>query len=84
MVEKEQISFQSGSIMVDGVEDYTHQIAEMIGLQESNFLAGGVSICVHLKLFFSSSCDLFCWCKGENWTKKIKISVHKFIVFLFL
>ncbi|KAG6487398.1 hypothetical protein ZIOFF_055984 [Zingiber officinale] len=42
MVEKEQISFQSGSIMVDGVEDYTHQIAEMIGLQESNFLAGGL------------------------------------------
>ncbi|RWW13830.1 hypothetical protein GW17_00022443 [Ensete ventricosum] len=30
--------------MVDGVEDYTHQIAEMIGLRnESNFIEAGVS-----------------------------------------
>lgn len=44
MVEEEQISFRSGSLMVDGVEDYTHQIAEMIGLpSESNFIESGVS-----------------------------------------
>lgn len=44
MVEEEQISFRSGSLMVDGVEDYTHQIAEMIGLpNESNFIESGVS-----------------------------------------
>lgn len=46
-MEEEQISFRSGSIMVDGVEDYTHQIAEMIGLQESNFIEAGVSICFY-------------------------------------
>lgn len=38
MVEEEHISFHSDSLMVDGVEDYSHQIAEMIGLRnESNF-----------------------------------------------
>ncbi|URE42888.1 hypothetical protein MUK42_25145, partial [Musa troglodytarum] len=43
MVEEEQISFRSGSLMVDGVEDYTHQIAEMIGLpNESNFIESGI------------------------------------------
>lgn len=45
MVEEEQISFRSDSIMVDGVEDYSHQIAEMIGLRnESNFNEAGVSV----------------------------------------
>lgn len=38
MVEEEHLSFHSDSLMVDGVEDYSHQIAEMIGLRnESNF-----------------------------------------------
>ncbi|KAI0499128.1 hypothetical protein KFK09_020029 [Dendrobium nobile] len=38
MVEEDHISFHSDSLMVDGVEDYSHQIAEMIGLRnESNF-----------------------------------------------
>lgn len=38
MVEEEQISFKSDSLMVDGIEDYSHQIAEMICLRnESNF-----------------------------------------------
>lgn len=36
MVEEEQISFHSESLMVDGVEDYSHQIAEMIGLRDAS------------------------------------------------
>lgn len=44
MLEEEQISFRSASLMFDGVEDYSHQIAEMIGLRnESNLLQAGVS-----------------------------------------
>ncbi|XP_010269316.1 PREDICTED: probable pectin methyltransferase QUA2 isoform X2 [Nelumbo nucifera] len=43
MLEEDQISFRSDSIMFDGVEDYSHQIAEMIGLRnESNFIQAGV------------------------------------------
>ncbi|XP_022773137.1 probable pectin methyltransferase QUA2 isoform X2 [Durio zibethinus] len=43
MLEEEQISFRSASLMFDGVEDYSHQIAEMIGLRnESNFIQAGV------------------------------------------
>ncbi|KAJ4966690.1 hypothetical protein NE237_018539 [Protea cynaroides] len=43
MLEEDQISFRSDSLMFDGVEDYSHQIAEMIGLRnESNFLQAGV------------------------------------------
>ncbi|XP_077249909.1 putative pectin methyltransferase QUA2 [Tasmannia lanceolata] len=43
MLEKDQVSFRSDSLMVDGVEDYSHQIAEMIGLRsESNFFQAGV------------------------------------------
>lgn len=43
-MEEEQISFRSDSLMVDGVEDYSHQIAEMVGLRnESNFNEAGVS-----------------------------------------
>ncbi|KAL9449975.1 hypothetical protein AB3S75_011834 [Citrus x aurantiifolia] len=43
MLEEEQISFRSASLMFDGVEDYSHQIAEMIGLRnESNFILAGV------------------------------------------
>lgn len=44
MLDEEQISFRSASLMFDGVEDYAHQIAEMIGLRnESNFIQAGVS-----------------------------------------
>ncbi|WOH02612.1 hypothetical protein DCAR_0522001 [Daucus carota subsp. sativus] len=43
MLDEDQISFRSASPMFDGVEDYSHQIAEMIGLRnESNFLQAGV------------------------------------------
>nr|DAD41101.1 TPA_asm: hypothetical protein HUJ06_015424 [Nelumbo nucifera] len=43
MLEEDQISFRSDSLMFDGVEDYSHQIAEMIGLRnESNFIQAGV------------------------------------------
>lgn len=43
MLEEEQISFRSTSLMIDGVEDYSHQIAEMIALRnESNFIQAGV------------------------------------------
>ncbi|KAJ6681801.1 PECTIN METHYLTRANSFERASE QUA2-RELATED [Salix koriyanagi] len=43
MLDEEQISFRSVSPMFDSVEDYSHQIAEMIGLRnESNFVQAGV------------------------------------------
>ncbi|KAL9265614.1 putative pectin methyltransferase QUA2 [Drosera capensis] len=43
MLDEEQISFRSASMMFDGVEDYSHQIAEMLGLRnESNFIQVGV------------------------------------------
>lgn len=43
MLEEEQISFRSASPMFDSIEDYSHQIAEMIGLRnESNFINSGV------------------------------------------
>ncbi|KAF6134076.1 hypothetical protein GIB67_005086 [Kingdonia uniflora] len=43
MLDEDQISFRSDSLMFDGVEDYSHQIAEMIGLRnESNFIQAGV------------------------------------------
>ncbi|XP_047341502.1 probable pectin methyltransferase QUA2 [Impatiens glandulifera] len=42
MLEERQISFRS-SLTFDGIEDYSHQIAEMIGLRnESNFIQAGV------------------------------------------
>lgn len=34
MLDEEQISFHSASIMFDGVEDYAQQIAKMIGLSD--------------------------------------------------
>ncbi|CAL9122893.1 unnamed protein product [Musa acuminata var. zebrina] len=55
MVEEEQISFRSGSLMVDGVEDYTHQIAEMIGLpNESNFIESGIRTVLDIGCGFGS------------------------------
>ncbi|XP_058756046.1 probable pectin methyltransferase QUA2 [Vicia villosa] len=43
MLDEEQISFRSASHMFDGVEDYSHQIAEMIGLRnESSFRQAGI------------------------------------------
>lgn len=43
MLDEDQISFRSGYSTFD-VEDYTHQIAEMIGLRnESYFIQAGVS-----------------------------------------
>ncbi|URE01569.1 hypothetical protein MUK42_19432 [Musa troglodytarum] len=55
MVEEEHISFRSDSFMVDGVEDYTHQIAEMIGLpNESNFIEAGVRTVLDIGCGFGS------------------------------
>jgi putative pectin methyltransferase len=43
MVEEEQISFKSDSLMFDGIGDYLHQITEIIGLRnESNLNKTGV------------------------------------------
>ena len=43
MLEEEQIAFRSDSPTFDGIEDYSHQIAEMIGLRnESSFIHIGV------------------------------------------
>ncbi|ONK74082.1 uncharacterized protein A4U43_C03F2590 [Asparagus officinalis] len=55
MVEEEQISFRSDSLMVDGVEDYSHQIAEMVGLRnESNFNEAGVRTVLDIGCGFGS------------------------------
>ncbi|KAM0953158.1 putative S-adenosyl-L-methionine-dependent methyltransferase [Dioscorea sansibarensis] len=55
MVEEEQISFRSDSLMVDGVEDYAHQIAEMIGLMnESSFNEAGVRTVLDIGCGFGS------------------------------
>lgn len=44
MLEDDQISFRSDSLMFDGVDDYSHQIADMIGLRSvSDFNQAGVS-----------------------------------------
>lgn len=45
LLEENQISFHSDDEMVvDGVKDYSHQIAEMIGLgSDSEFREAGVS-----------------------------------------
>uniref|UniRef100_A0A1J3EDY1 Methyltransferase n=1 Tax=Noccaea caerulescens TaxID=107243 RepID=A0A1J3EDY1_NOCCA len=42
MVEEDQISFRSASSMSDEVEDYSHQIAQMIGIKNDNFIEAGV------------------------------------------
>ncbi|CAE5964548.1 unnamed protein product [Arabidopsis arenosa] len=42
MMEDDQISFRSASPMSDEVEDYSHQIAEMIGIKKDNFIEAGV------------------------------------------
>lgn len=43
MLEEDQISFRSDSLMFDGVEDYSHQIADMIGLRSaSEFNQAGI------------------------------------------
>ena len=43
MLEEEQIAFRSDSPTLDGIEDYSHQIAEMIELRnESSFIHIGV------------------------------------------
>lgn len=44
MVEEEQISFRSASPMYDSIEDYAHQIAEMMNLRsEAGLIRSGVS-----------------------------------------
>ncbi|KNA05898.1 hypothetical protein SOVF_186090 [Spinacia oleracea] len=43
MLEDDQISFRSDSLMFDGVDDYSHQIADMIGLRSvSDFNQAGI------------------------------------------
>ncbi|KAG8072449.1 hypothetical protein GUJ93_ZPchr0006g44855 [Zizania palustris] len=55
MVEEDQISFPSDAHMSDGVEDYAHQIAEMIGLRnEFNFNEAGVRTVLDIECGFGS------------------------------
>ncbi|KAK9748986.1 hypothetical protein RND81_02G095000 [Saponaria officinalis] len=42
MLDDEQISFRSDSLTSDSIDDYSHQLAEMIGLSSSNFIQAGV------------------------------------------
>lgn len=42
-MEDDQISFRSASPMFDEIEDYSHQIAQMIGIKKDNFIEAGVS-----------------------------------------
>nr|GLL39629.1 probable pectin methyltransferase QUA2 isoform X1 [Ipomoea trifida] len=55
MLEEEKISFRSESSMFDSIEDYSHQIAEMIGLRnESNFVQAGVRLILDIGCGFGS------------------------------
>lgn len=51
LLEENQISFRSDDeIVVDGVKDYSHQIAEMIGLgSDAEFREAGVSFYLSTK-----------------------------------
>lgn len=71
MLDEEQISFLSASDMFDGVEDYSHQIAEMIGLRnESYFIQAGVNtIFALLKLIVC--CFILLW-----WPLSIMLNCH--------
>lgn len=66
MLDEEQISFRSASLMFDGVEDYSHQIAEMIGLRNESYLIqagvntsllsieiGILSVCLFVYMYFT-------------------------------
>lgn len=67
MLEEEQISFRSASLMFDGVEDYSHQIAEMIGLRnESNLIQAGVSYlvsCFQCRCTYDRYFNIFAYCR---------------------
>lgn len=56
LLEDNQISFRSeDALVVDGVEDYSHQIAEMIGLRnESEFIQAGVHTVLDIGCGFGS------------------------------
>ncbi|XP_078429668.1 S-adenosyl-L-methionine-dependent methyltransferases superfamily protein [Wolffia australiana] len=55
MVEEEHIVFHSNSLMVNGMEDYVHQIAEMIELRsESDFNRAGVKTVLDIGCGFGS------------------------------
>ncbi|KAK6940169.1 putative S-adenosyl-L-methionine-dependent methyltransferase [Dillenia turbinata] len=55
MLEEEQISFRSASPTFEGIEDYSHQIAEMIGLRnESNFIQAGVRTILDINCGYGS------------------------------
>ncbi|KAL4604155.1 hypothetical protein ACB092_10G172200 [Castanea dentata] len=55
MLEEEQIAFRSDSPTFDGIEDYSHQIAEMIGLRnESSFIHIGVRTILDIGCGFGS------------------------------
>ncbi|KAG0499404.1 hypothetical protein HPP92_004095 [Vanilla planifolia] len=55
MVEEQQISFRSDSLMVDGVEDYVHQLAEMIELSnDSEFNEAGIRTVLDIGCGFGS------------------------------
>ena len=53
MMDDDQISFRSASPMFDEVEDYSHQIAQMIGIKNDNFIEAGVS--QHTLIFYYPS-----------------------------
>lgn len=54
-MEEDQISFPSDAHMADGVEDYAHQIAEMIGLRnEFNFNEAGVRTVLDIECGFGT------------------------------
>lgn len=55
LLEENQISFHSeDEMIVDGVKDYSHQIAELIGLgSDSEFRESGVSLSPRLAMFLT-------------------------------
>eukprot|EP01018_Ginkgo_biloba_P006205 Gb_33592 [translate_table: standard] len=68
LLEENQISFRSeDALVVDGVKDYSHQIAEMIGLHnDSEFIRAGASqyhILTHIccSVVLASTLNLICY-----------------------
>lgn len=65
LLEENQISFHSeDGLIYDGVKDYSHQIAEMIGLgSDTEFHQAGVSTCLYQKkitcLAFNNAMNAF-------------------------
>ncbi|KAJ4874504.1 putative pectin methyltransferase QUA2 [Raphanus sativus] len=54
MLDNDQVSFRSASPMFDEIEDYSHQIAQMIGIKNDNFIEAGVRLILDIGCGYGS------------------------------